>query len=183
MNKFIVLSFATMGWAFWALSGGAEFEPKSKRLAESPTPAPAIKPDTPNARSAAEVARAVPTVRVAPKPAQAPQITNNVFAVAPDSPVSAFETPQAVVVASAKDTTTPEITAKPAAPAPDLRQVRGSRVNMRGGPGTNYGVLAVLSRGQEVHILRNESGWVKLRDQQSGTVGWMSAKMITTADR
>lgn len=64
----------------------------------------------------------------------------------------------------------------------DLRRVRGSRVNMRGGPGTSYSVLGVLTKGQQVEVLRgNDSGWVKLRDQDSGQVGWMAAKMLEEA--
>nr|WP_247745136.1 SH3 domain-containing protein [Shimia sp. R11_0] len=54
---------------------------------------------------------------------------------------------------------------------------------MRGGPGTSFGVLTVLTRGQEVQVLReNGNGWVKLRDEESGQIGWMSAKMITAAN-
>ncbi|MCP4818942.1 MAG: SH3 domain-containing protein [Shimia sp.] len=62
----------------------------------------------------------------------------------------------------------------------DMRSVRGSRVNLRGGPGTSFGVLGVLNRDQAVEVLRDEGkGWVKLRDQESGRVGWMAAKMLT----
>jgi uncharacterized protein YraI len=63
-----------------------------------------------------------------------------------------------------------------------MRVVTGSRVNMRGGPGTSFGVLGVLPRGQEVEVLRDEgTGWVKLRDQETGRVGWMAGRMLAAA--
>ncbi|WP_353313277.1 SH3 domain-containing protein [Shimia sp. NS0008-38b] len=60
----------------------------------------------------------------------------------------------------------------------DQRIVRGSRVNMRGGPGTSFGVITVLTQGQEVQVLRESGGWVKLKETTSGRIGWMSAKML-----
>ncbi|MCP4819108.1 MAG: SH3 domain-containing protein, partial [Shimia sp.] len=30
MNKFVVVSFAFMAWAFYELSGGSDFEPKNR---------------------------------------------------------------------------------------------------------------------------------------------------------
>ena len=67
--------------------------------------------------------------------------------------------------------------------ATDLRRVRGSRVNMRGGPGTSYGVLMVLPRDREVEVLReNGSGWVKLKDSETGRIGWMASKMLVASN-
>ena len=60
------------------------------------------------------------------------------------------------------------------APAPDLRQVTGNRVNMRSGPSTRYAVMAQLARGHEVQVVADPGeGWVKLRSE-SGRIGWMS---------
>ncbi|MBO9395939.1 SH3 domain-containing protein [Shimia sp. R9_2] len=199
MNKFVIVSFGIMGWAFWELSGGADFEPKSQRIVESAHTEPAIASTametsatvTKN-ESIVRVVTSVPTVRATPAvvrtantasviPAVQPGITNNVFATSRNVNLASYETPNAAFVpAVAEATPVPAAEPAPRATA-DMRQVRGSRVNMRGGPGIGYGVLAVLSRGQEVQILRESgSGWLKLRDQESGIVGWMSAKMITS---
>ena len=41
MKKFILLTFGFLGWAFYEMSGGADFEPASVRMAHlNPTPAP-----------------------------------------------------------------------------------------------------------------------------------------------
>jgi len=61
----------------------------------------------------------------------------------------------------------------------DIRAVRGSRVNMRGGPGTSYAVLGTLIRGEEVRVLKEPgNGWVKLKVVDTGRIGWMSAKLL-----
>lgn len=38
MSRFVVLSFAFLGWSFYELSGGADFEPVKAAKAEGPTP-------------------------------------------------------------------------------------------------------------------------------------------------
>ncbi|MFP4274835.1 MAG: SH3 domain-containing protein, partial [Paracoccaceae bacterium] len=82
-----------------------------------------------------------------------------------------------------------ERNAAPPAPRPvsetrrDLRQVAGNRVNMRTGPGTSYGVLATLDRGARVEVLDAPgNGWVKLRVEASGRVGWMAASLLGAAN-
>lgn len=62
----------------------------------------------------------------------------------------------------------------------DIRAVDANRVNMRAGPGTNFGVLAKLTRGTEAEILEeNDDGWVRLRVTDSGQVGWMAARLLS----
>lgn len=66
-----------------------------------------------------------------------------------------------------------------AAPASDIREVTGTRVNMRDGPGTIYPVIERLSIGQEVEVLSNSgTGWLRLRTVGSQQVGWASASLI-----
>ncbi|WP_375691674.1 SH3 domain-containing protein [Pseudooceanicola sp. LIPI14-2-Ac024] len=71
-------------------------------------------------------------------------------------------------------------TAAPAAADPrDMRRVTGTRVNMRNGPGITYGVLAQLVEGETVEVLRDGgNGWVKLRTEESGRIGWMAASLL-----
>ncbi len=98
--------------------------------------------------------------------------------VTPETPVPSLATMSAV----APQPTEPLTILQPKDPA-DLRQVRGSRANMRGGPGTSYAVLSTLNRGDEVEVLKqSENGWVKLKVVESGRIGWMSARLLTKVE-
>ncbi len=63
----------------------------------------------------------------------------------------------------------------------DLREVDGSVVNMRSGPGTSFGVLTQLSRGDTVEVLREADGWLKLRAVESDRIGWMASFLVTAS--
>ncbi len=63
----------------------------------------------------------------------------------------------------------------------DVRAVSGNRVNVRGGPGTSFGVVDSLTRGVEVQILQDPgNGWVKLRPMDGGPEGWMADFLLTS---
>lgn len=162
MSRFIVLSTVFMGWAFYEMSGGAEFEPATKRTVAA-TPPAATEPTTDTGQpSESETARvaAAPARAPAPKPRPTPQITP--------------------AVATAEE----PLGQQPAAPvaAKDLRHVTGSRVNMRSGPGTQYGVLATLRSGDEAEVLSTDDrGWAKIRVAESGRVGWMAERFLSDA--
>jgi hypothetical protein len=65
----------------------------------------------------------------------------------------------------------------------DLRRVTGTRVNLRGGPATDFQVLTQLFQGDEVEVLdETGDGWVKLRTLDAETVGWMSDDFLSSAD-
>ncbi len=67
----------------------------------------------------------------------------------------------------------------PLLPKPKLLQVRGSRVNLRSGPGTSHDVIEVLLQGSITEVVEdNGGGWLKLRVQDSGRIGWMSRRML-----
>ncbi|CUH50954.1 SH3 domain-containing protein [Shimia marina] len=195
MNKFILISFGFMGWVFWELSGGSDFEPKSRVASQTVAQA------TPAASTASTPSdtTTVPLVQAAAASAQPTQVTQPATLYSPSTDgaeivvaslangAAAFATPGAPLLSlNAPAESQSEVVPASAAvqpPKPDMRLVRGSRVNMRGGPGTSFGILTVLARGQEVQVLReNGNGWVKLRDEESGQIGWMSAKMITAAN-
>ncbi len=84
---------------------------------------------------------------------------------------TAFDAP---ILASIPAPATPALDA----PAPDLRAVAGTRVNMRAGPGTQHGVLATLERGTRTQVLEEADGWVRVR-AADGRVGWMAARLLT----
>jgi hypothetical protein len=71
---------------------------------------------------------------------------------------------------------------KDAPAAKDIRRVTASAANMRGGPGTRYDRLDRLTRGDAVTVLRDPgNGWLKLRANASGRVGWIAASLIGPA--
>ena len=169
MTRFVLLSFAFLGWAFYEVSGGQDFEPAPpKRItvekAEPEAPPPSEETTDISAALAAES-----------RPMPAPLPIALVSAPAP--------TPEAerVNLAPSQD----EIAATPVVETPpaDIREVSGSRVNMRSGPGTAFGVLATLGRGERVEVLgAPENGWAKLRVIQTGRIGWMSARLLRAVE-
>jgi uncharacterized protein YgiM (DUF1202 family) len=62
----------------------------------------------------------------------------------------------------------------------DIRTVSGNRVNVRGGPSTNFSVVSKLIRGDAVEILEdNGNGWVKMRSVLTGEEGWMADFLLS----
>lgn len=63
----------------------------------------------------------------------------------------------------------------------DIRAVAGTRVNLRGGPGTSYAVMGQLTQNAKVEILADPgTGWVKLRPLAGGPTGWMADYLLTS---
>lgn len=200
MSKFVIVSFAFLGWFFWELSGGSDFEPKSRAQVAEKTSLKEIEDAPVVARSALSVplvkatapapglsTRAQPAVLSEEKiqvlaPPAREEATVVVASLA--TGLESFATPgTSALIQPSADALVPSGTNAalivPEKPA-DMRLVRGSRVNMRGGPGTSFNVLIVLPKDREVEVLsQNGSGWVKLRDTETGRVGWMAAKMLT----
>ncbi|MCP4207546.1 MAG: SH3 domain-containing protein [Shimia sp.] len=204
MNKFVIISFAFLGFVFWELSGGSDFEPKTRaQVAEKKAPTHVDDAPVP-----ARASLSVPIVQASATPRETEGAAMPVMMSVDTADLPATDTSRAaqpVVVASLvtglQSFTTPgaPVLLKPTvtdAPAQDslalvletqnptdLRRVRGSRVNMRGGPGTSYAVLMVLPRDREVEVLReNGSGWVKLKDSDTGRIGWMASKMLVASN-
>lgn len=190
MTRFVFLSFAFLGWAFYEVSGGSDFEPQTPdrlMVAEAATAQPA--PET--ADSSASVTTAalltteetvtqsptsldVPTTRRDTGPAEVrPALVSMPMPTPAMERVRIGPSPSAPTEATLG---TPAVEQQQVA---DLRSVRGSRVNMRSGPGTSYGVIGSLVRGDRVEVLRDPGGgWVKLKVEETGRIGWMSAKLL-----
>lgn len=145
-----------MGWSFYEMSGGADFEPET-RVAEQSTVASAI---------------------VEAVPFDEPVVTRANTIELPALTAEAAETVDTEVVQASLSTAPAEA---PAAAAPiDLRQVAGKRVNVRSGPGTNYGVLDTLTRGTEAEVLAvNADGWAEILIPSTGQIGWMAERLLT----
>ena len=64
----------------------------------------------------------------------------------------------------------------------DIREITGTRVNMRDGPGTIYPVISRLTIGHEVEVLgESGTGWLRLRILPENLTGWISASLISKA--
>ena len=192
MNKFVLIAFAFMGFAFYELSGGSDFVPGNNSLtvfAPVPPVVAASVVDRP-----AVVARAdttsVDTQQVEPvsapvaevvdveQPAAQPDILQGVALASVAAPVEPMPIPEPAVEAVAE----PEPEPAPVV-EPDLRFVDGDRVNLRGGPGTDYAVVGKLLRDDMVEVLKDEgNGWLHLRVSATGDEGWMADWLLTAAN-
>lgn len=206
MKRFILITFGFMAWGFYELSGGDEFEPMRASVQASTPVEQAELPAAPVAQDDAVQPQTVAFVDTDPpevttpvaQVAAAPIETTQEDAAAVET-VASNEVPENVdvarsdaVVLSSSDTpaiipslivrdTTQETQVAALEPANDVRRVSGSRVNVRGGPGTDYGVVTRLLRGDEVEVIQdNGDGWVKMRPIEGGPVGWMADFLLTS---
>lgn len=198
LKKFILLTFVFLGWAFYEESGGADFVPRKAELMAAAA----------EARAAAEAERALAeAAKPAPQPKVVPaEVALAVKETPVTVPQRSDPAPEVTTTVAATDSP-PEITlvsleqsgslfarplqqledqgANPAEPGvflqprdADMRVVTGNRVNMRSGPGTSFGVMGSLVRGDEVEVISDEGiGWVKLRTLD-GRVGWMADSLL-----
>lgn len=183
MVRFIFVTFAFLGWAFYELSGGADYEPRHRAVADAGAGVSTqAQRDTAITRAAsdltalpdAKITLAAATIETAPASGttgmaslRAPHATPAVSTAAPDAALA----------------TTVSFT-EPAATAPlDLRQIAGNRVNLRQGPGTEFNKIGQLSRGTPVKILQDPgNGWVKLQVIDTRRIGWMADYLVTASN-
>ncbi|EEE36489.1 SH3, type 3 [Rhodobacteraceae bacterium KLH11] len=189
-----------LGWSFYVMSGGPDFEPRGTRAEQPVRTASAPKPEpvpAPNSRAQDLVTNVA--ARTAPTPVQPePKIENDVTAVLsqvatdPLPRFSAFdENEVSFTLASleegaagllqvdtdAQDDVTPA--SQEVEPEKDIREISGTRVNMRDGPGTIYPVIAKATIGQRVEVLGDSgTGWLRLRLFPDQRVGWISASLV-----
>lgn len=211
MPRYILLSFLFMGWAFYELSGGADFGPGSgtEEIAETSvvqpvTAATRTKLDRSRRERAAQAAvlasaRRQPVERTNGRTNAGTVVTRaGGPAVKSEQPKLAFLQPgkelagkaAAIFNAAPEPIVEPEqpVAPKtairlPATQAADLREVAATRVNMRAGPGTAHDILARLGRGQNVEVLENNgSGWLRLRTLPDDQVGWIAERLISRAN-
>jgi hypothetical protein len=208
MTKFILISFGFLGFAFYELSGGADFDGEALRLSRVET-APIVEglPKVVVAEATAvaepqvteeeriEVTRASVnlvseeklevTNAVAVKADEVEtQVTQASLIIEPteDDRVSAIILPSLIAAPEAVEATqeveTPQETL--ATLGADIRLVAGNRVNVRGGPSTDFEIVGRLTRGTEVEVLaENGEGWVEMRSVDGTTIGWMADFLLT----
>jgi len=192
MKRFILVSFAFLALVFYELSGGADFQPRvavAEPVAEVETvKATASLKATPVKATTLVASPAITPVRPVPaRPEAAPveadidsvakldQIRNSLsqgLSLFPESdpiaqPLMLASLEQGVAglsVAPPVEDTVETVAAEPAPPPADIREITGTRVNMRDGPGTIYPVISRLTLGHKVEVLGDSgTGWLRLR--------------------
>lgn len=155
MSKFNVGTFLMLGFGFYQLSGGADFEPEVRALetAVISTKSIEIVPFDEPVVSRAPVEVAAAPLAETETPVIEPEVVQASLEVAPTVAEVAVEL--------------------------DLREVSGKRVNMRAGPSTNDAVLDTLVRGTQIEVLDvNADGWARLRVLDTDQIGWMAERFL-----
>lgn len=239
MWRFMLISFGLLGFAFYELSGGADYapSPNSLQVAWADKSIFAV-PDRARAQDTQLVAVTIPDVDEAAAQIEATQsdATRNAVTEALAAALKESEADEQVARAdttltsfnldhlgqvnvtlagAAQDTTQantlgltglgltelglsgvgafsadtlvadvraiPLDQALPAMPA-DIRSVLRNSANMRAGPGTDYETVEQLPLGAPVQVLDEASGWLRLRDLETGQTGWMADWLITASN-
>jgi len=188
-----------MGWAFFELSGGTDFVPRKAELIAAAEAAQQAEAQARLNRIAARAAPVDPPVtqprivqvrlrETAPVAAPVRDVDTPILEHGPADPIQDQPTLISLEQSAslfARPLTQFDDIAVSQTPILlqrniDIREVAGSRVNMRNGPGTGFGVLTSLPRGTEVEVIGNDgTGWVKLRTLEDRTVGWMAERLLT----
>lgn len=185
---FMALSFVLLGLAFYEMSGGADFEPEDHYAAEVETTETADQPtelalvEEAPARTGTTIRERLSTALVSPEVTQATLEPVDPPAAEPEVEIS--DAAAAVIAATFQTPVEEEPEQSTADILADLRQVAGSRVNMRAGPGTNFGVLVTLNGGTTAEVIDEslDAGgepWVLVRVRDTGQEGWMAARLMT----
>lgn len=190
MKRFILLTFAFLGWAWYEMSGGADFHAGSTLASNE------ISEEVTGTEPRPEVARADTSALSLPRPAAKPAVgisltsarrvpaSGDKVATLDAAVVKTDAAPADASLAKLLDETLPPeedspTAADPQDDGPDLRRVTGSRVNLRNGPGTGFSVVTQLVAGDPVHVLSDPGdGWVKLRSVRNERIGWMSDSFL-----
>ena len=157
--RFMILTFSVLAWAFYEMSGGGDFAPPEV------VPAPRIAHAEPPGAARATEAPGAPEAAIVPASFGEPRVVVAASDFAPPDPVAAIDAAVAAAIADE--------------PALETRTVRGSRVNMRMGPGTDHPVVTVLSRGEATEVLEIDGRWARIR--AAGEEGWMALSMLSEA--
>jgi hypothetical protein len=205
VKQFILISFGFLGWTFYEMSGGKEFEPASVRLAHL---MPVKAEEAPKAEPVAIVAAAEPAVEDTDPPSsddvtrvslnlnaleetlaevtitelEPAQTDEDGFGVPRNvgTITSSVDTPAIIPSLIAPNSETTQVAVVSGTAGGDIRTVSGNRVNVRGGPSTEFDVVTRLVRGEEVEILQDDgNGWVRMRPVNGGTGGWMADFLLT----
>lgn len=192
MWRFILISFAFLGWSFYVLSGGADYAPQAQSWqarAQLDDVRPLARPTHIEVASLA-AADVAPVEQTGVTP-QAPALnlpdpvktsaTRVAFDPATDTAPSFEADPAKTEALVAAPEATPAAVAASGEQELDIRHVTGTVVNMRDGPSTFYLAIGKLEQGAEVEVLADSGdGWLKIRATETEQIGWMADWLVTT---
>lgn len=195
MVRFMIVTFAFLGWAFYEMSGGTDFDPdrartdRSDPLKETETADAAVE----ERETDVEVTRvslnltSVDDVLNRRDETTAGRSQRELRTVQPDDGADNVEiipslienaAPEGAEIVDATNDSRVEQTSLAA--TADIRVVNGSRVNVRNGPGTTYGIVGTLVKGDRVEVLDDTgTGWVRMRSENGDAMGWMADFLLT----
>ena len=189
MWRFILLTFAFLGWSFFELSGGFGYQPAANSIqaqVRSTFISPVSRPGAARKQRLAKASPAQPTI-----PAADPAIITPAHhdptadpGTVPAPTLASVQTDTPTVQPDPPETKAALLTEPASLPAAtiDLSQVSGTVANMRGGPGITYGTVAKLAHGTQVSILQNTgSGWLELQVVETGQTGWIAEWLVSDA--
>ncbi|SEP70701.1 SH3 domain-containing protein [Loktanella sp. DSM 29012] len=184
MGKFIIGTFAILAFAFYELSGGADFVPE-ERIAQ----APAVQPEEPDTQTVA--AAPVPDLPEQPTRADTAELTQ----VAAQPVTASQQEAAALPVATPSTGSTTEVIGIDTQPTfaslsgtggadlgaiNPIREVAARAVNMRSGPSTAFDVIDTLPQGTQAEIMDSDgTGWVRVYIPGTGQTGWMAERLLT----
>ena len=170
MKVYIVLTFLVLGVAFYELSGGSDFKPEQASASLIQLNRDAVNED---GEPPFLLPEAVEVTEVDKPETDEPIVIQASLPVIEPMVIETTEEQELPEVAEAEVEETPE-------PVLDLRVVTASRVNMRAGPGTNFGIQDKLVRGTEVVVLETLNGeWSRLKVIESDKIGWIATRLLS----
>ncbi|MDA7423185.1 SH3 domain-containing protein [Thalassococcus lentus] len=180
MTRVILLTFGFMGWAWYEMSGGSEFVPGEHSVAMLAKVEQTTLPDATEDEIVVTRSDAGASLTDVAAAKVQPELISDTAPVQPIEPQKVA----ALVTTNIRTDAAPEPVAVALDVEPvDYRTVTGSRVNLREGPSTTFGVVTKLKRGDEVEILADAGdGWVKLRALEGSDIGWMSADFLASSN-
>lgn len=203
MWRFVLVSFVFMAWAFYEMSGGADYRPSANSIqmrAQLDTQRPKPRPLRVNVIELAQDGAPRPETRATrtvtslhdlglTRGKRVEVTLASAGAQARIEPQPAVATPVTDSIELPTVTVATQDPAKIAEPettalvtAVDIRRIAGQAVNLRTGPGTAFGRIASLVQGTKVIVLRDPgNGWIKLRVAETGRIGWMADRLLTMA--
>ena len=202
MAKYILIAFGFLGFSFYELSGGSDFDGKALRISRveaSPikeglpkiAAANSLKPETLKAGTQNDLAASsISFDMVSSKKLEGTAAAQSQNAQTDVKQASFTATPNEETASeSAIANILPSLIAQPKTVSTsqeplitttgDLRLVSGKLVNVRGGPGEQYDVVGKLTRGNEVEVLAESGdGWVEMRSTDGVTIGWVAGFLL-----
>jgi hypothetical protein len=196
MWRMILVTVLFLGYAFYQISGGSDFEPRLLEVertshSASEEHSSLIPPQVPKTMANSAVASKEPDF-----------LPQGLLEAASDSPLTQSSQPQPSqaltqtqtasrlkaglqrgLTLSATDPLQNNLIQRRADQpdnAIDQRHITGVRARLRTGPGTNFPVLHRLNLGQKVVILESAgASWLRLKTLHGNHIGWVSGTVVS----